>query len=64
MSSDNDVEPAYTVREVAKMLKLHPDTVRVMIRNKKIPAVKVGGTYRVRKSVVEHLLGIEQKPNQ
>ena len=36
----------YTVEEVAKALKLHPYTVRRLVREGKIPAFKVGGQWR------------------
>lgn len=64
MTDTNDLEQTYTVAEVAKIIKKHPDTVRDMIFAKKIEAVKIGRTWRIRKSVVNKLLGIEQKPNQ
>jgi len=64
MPNTDEIEQTYTVNEVAKIIKKHPDTVREMIRTEKIEAVKIGRTYRVRKSVIEKLLGIGKKPNQ
>jgi excisionase family DNA binding protein len=38
----------YSVEEIAEILGVHPDTVRGWIRDKKLPAVRVGN-YRVSK---------------
>jgi excisionase family DNA binding protein len=37
----------YTIDEVAESLKLHPYTVRRLCREKKIPAFKFGGQWRL-----------------
>jgi len=37
----------YTTEEVAKMLKLNVRTVRAMINQKRLRAVKIGNEYRV-----------------
>jgi len=37
----------YTTEEVAEMLKLNVRTVRAMISQKKLRAVKIGNEYRV-----------------
>jgi excisionase family DNA binding protein len=37
----------YTTEEVAEMLKLNVRTVRAMINQKKLRAVKIGNEYRV-----------------
>ena len=39
----------YTVDEVAKVLRLHPYTVRRLCREKRVPAFKFGGQWRFRK---------------
>ncbi|MGZ3629105.1 MAG: helix-turn-helix domain-containing protein [Ktedonobacteraceae bacterium] len=61
MLTGDELEQTYTVSEVAKIIKKHPDTVREMIRADQIEAVRIGRTYRMRKSVVEKLIGIDQK---
>lgn len=38
----------YSAEEVAKHFKLHPCTVRRLARQKKIPAFKFGGQWRIR----------------
>ncbi len=63
MADTDELEQTYTVSEVAKIIKKHPDTVREMIRTHKIEAVRIGRTYRVRKSVVQKLIGAEHKEN-
>ena len=42
----------YTAEEVAKVLRLHPYTVRRLCREKKVPAFKFGGQWRFRKDEI------------
>ena len=52
-----------TVAEVAELLKLNEQTVRRWIRTGRLPAVSLGSRqagYRVRRSDVDELLGIER----
>lgn len=37
----------YTVKEIAQILKMSEDTVRKRIRAASLPAIKVGGRYRI-----------------
>lgn len=46
-----------TTDQVAKRLNLHQNTVIRYIRSGKLPAVKVGKSYRIKESVVEALVG-------
>ncbi len=46
----------YTVEDVAKLLKKHPDTIRRLIRQKKIPARKIGGSWYITAETLEKLL--------
>jgi len=39
----------YTAEEVARVLRLHPYTVRRLCREKKVPAFKFGGQWRFKK---------------
>lgn len=39
----NMAEELYTVEEAAKLLKLHVDTIRRLLRDKKLKGVKIGG---------------------
>ena len=43
----------YTVDEVAKVLRLHPYTVRRLCRDKRVPAFKFGGQWRFRRDEIE-----------
>jgi excisionase family DNA binding protein len=49
-----------TVKEVAKILKKHPGTVRRWIRERKLPAKKLGGKYGIylvaRSDVLEFMI--------
>ncbi len=49
------IPETYTVEEVAKALKLHPYTVRRLVREGKIPAFKVGGQWRFSKNQIDVL---------
>jgi chromosome partitioning protein len=46
-----------TTDQVAKRLNLHQNTIIRYIRSGKLPAVKVGKSYRIKESVVEALVG-------
>jgi excisionase family DNA binding protein len=50
-------EVVYTIEEVAKLLKISTDTVRKMIADKELDAVKVRGQWRIKKKSVDRLLG-------
>ncbi len=46
-----------TVEQVAEELKLHPDTVRRYIREKKLRSIRLSGTaHRIRRSELERFL--------
>ncbi|TMC23434.1 MAG: helix-turn-helix domain-containing protein [Chloroflexi bacterium] len=49
----------YTVEDVARILKKHPDTIRRLIRQKKIPARKIGGTWYVSEETLRRLMSEE-----
>jgi len=42
-----------TLEEVAKYLKLKPQTIYTWAQNKKIPAAKLGKEWRFRKSIID-----------
>ena len=48
------------VDEVAKVLQLHPYTVRRLTREGKVPAVKIGGQWRYYKAKIEDLIKKEE----
>jgi excisionase family DNA binding protein len=47
----------YTVDEVAKVLRLHPYTVRRLCREKRVPAFKFGGQWRFEKTAIQKMMG-------
>ena len=49
----NETIEFYTAEEVAKVLRLHPYTVRRLCREKKVPAFKFGGQWRFRKDEID-----------
>lgn len=48
-----------TVPEVAQQLRVHPITVRRMIKDGSLPAVKIGRNYRIRAEDRDALLAGE-----
>jgi excisionase family DNA binding protein len=45
-----------TVDEVAKEIKVHTETVRSWIRKKELPAIDIGGEYRIYRSDLDDFL--------
>jgi excisionase family DNA binding protein len=54
-SSDNGfrIEPMINANQAAKILGLHPVTVRTMAARKEIPAIKIGKLWRFRASSLD-----------
>lgn len=46
----------YTIKDVADKLKLHPNTVRKLIRTKKLKAVKIGRAWSISEEEVQRLI--------
>lgn len=46
-----------TVNEVAQILKIHPFTIRLWLKQGKLSGVKIGGRWRVRRSALEGFIG-------
>lgn len=42
-----------TTEEAATLLKMHRDSIRRLIRKGKIPALLIGGEYRIRRADLE-----------
>jgi excisionase family DNA binding protein len=50
-------EPEYeTAEEVAARLRLHLETVRQLLREGKLPGVKIGRSWRIRRKDLEEFL--------
>lgn len=55
-------EPLWTVEDVANYLRLEQETIRMMARAKKLPAIKVGKAWRFRVNDIKEMLAA--KPNR
>ena len=51
----------FTAEEVAKVLRLHPYTVRRLCREKKVPAFKFGGQWRFKKEEILALMNTHKE---
>jgi len=56
MESEVIVMNLFTVKEVAKMLRLTEKTVYKMIKTGAIPSVKIGGALRITQEAVDRIL--------
>lgn len=54
--SNNIVPATYTVREVAKILRIGRNKAYGLVRNKSIGSIKMGREYRIPKVCVEQFL--------
>ncbi len=61
MSDDKKLPVTYTVGEVAKILHRTPQTIRRLIKENKLPAVRVGGGYLITEETLQKLLSGEIK---
>jgi excisionase family DNA binding protein len=52
----NKSEQLWTVEDVAHYLQICPETVRLMARNQKLPAFKIGRMWRFKKSQLDTYL--------
>ena len=50
------IQPLMTVQDVAAYLQLTPETVRRMVRQGELPAIKVNHSYRFRRSMIDEYL--------
>jgi excisionase family DNA binding protein len=46
----------YTIKQVADKVSVHPDTIRKLVSNGKMEAVKFGGAIRISESAVTNYL--------
>ena len=56
LPTDGGVEPLYTINETAEYLKLHPQTVRRMIRRGDLKTTAVGMRVRIKASDIRAYL--------
>jgi excisionase family DNA binding protein len=55
------MDKLYTVEEGAKLLSIHPDTLRIWLRNGKVKGVKLGRGWRILETELEALT--KENPN-
>jgi excisionase family DNA binding protein len=55
--SQRDFEPLLDTEEAARLLRMHPRTLRTKARRGSIPAVQVGKRWRFRASSLDRWLG-------
>lgn len=48
-----NLEVLFTVDEAARYIKFNPETVRRLIREGKLPAIRMSGRWRIKKSELE-----------
>ena len=56
-SESKDFEPLLDTEEAARLLRMHPRTLRTKARRGSIPAVQVGKRWRFRASTLDRWLG-------
>jgi excisionase family DNA binding protein len=65
VSAEPPPETLYTVREVAGQLGVHPETIRRLIHDGRLDAVRVGRVLRVHKEAVDGFLARQRiKPTR
>ena len=57
VQSQRDFEPLLDTEEAARLLRMHPRTLRTKARRGAIPAVQVGKRWRFRASTLDRWLG-------
>jgi excisionase family DNA binding protein len=53
MATRSVYDSVYKVNEVARIFRLTPRVVRALIRDGELPAIRLGGHYRVPRSVID-----------
>lgn len=61
MADDKDLPRTYTVAQVGQILHRTEQTVRRMIKDGKIPAIRVGGGFIITQETVDKILSGEIK---
>jgi excisionase family DNA binding protein len=65
VSADPQSSGLYSVREVAVQLGVHPETIRRLIHDGRLDAVRVGRVLRVQKHAVDSFLARQRvKPTR
>ena len=65
MASLDGHETLYSVREVADQLGVHPETIRRLIHDGRMDAVRIGRVLRVHATALEKFLAVQRvKPSR
>ena len=65
MAADPQASGLYSVREVAGQLGVHPETIRRLIHDGRLDAVRIGRVLRVQKHAVDSFLARQRvKPTR
>lgn len=56
-------ESIMTIKEIAGYLKINERTVYKLAKEKKIPALKIGGTWRFKKDIVDKWIELTMREN-
>ena len=62
--SETPIHNLLTVKETAEYLRIPLPTVYYLVQRGKIPAIQIGGRYRIKKSVLDHDILREDKQDQ
>jgi excisionase family DNA binding protein len=64
-SSEHEVDSLVSVRDVAQQLGVHPETIRRLIHDGRLDAVRVGRVLRVHREALDHFLARQRvKPTR
>jgi excisionase family DNA binding protein len=50
-----------TIDEVAQLLRIHPDTVRRLLREKRLPGKKIGREWRISQEALDNFVREEKR---
>ena len=59
LDSGKTAKLAYSVREAAELISVHPHQIRLLIAQGYLPTWKCGGAMRIRRRDIERLMGFD-----
>ncbi len=59
-----EYEEVFTVSDFARIFKLSENSVRTLIRQKRLNAIKIGGRYRITRKTIDCLFSQSEAPYQ
>ena len=62
--SETPIHNLLTVKETAEYLRIPLPTVYYLVQRGKIPAIQIGGRWRIKKSALDHDILLEDKQGQ